>query len=108
MRVIAWNWILATWLLVSAFVLSHSPTSLAMTVAAAVVVAAASLASGGRPGVRYVIAVVAVALAVAALLLPGVSGIARLNNGLVAAILFLVALVSPQHLGEEGARAAHP
>jgi hypothetical protein len=106
MRVITWNWILATWLLLSAFLLSHSFASMVLTAVAAVVVATASLASGGRPGVRYVIAVVAIALAIGALLLPDVSGIARLSNGLVAAVLFLVSLVSPRHGAGEPAEAA--
>jgi hypothetical protein len=97
MRVIKMNLVLATWLLVSAFLFTRTPGTLALAVVAALVVAVASMASGGRPGIRYLNAVAGAVLAVVAILHADMSGIARINDLLVGGLVFLMALVSPRH-----------
>jgi hypothetical protein len=97
MRFIWWNVALATWLLISAFLFSQTPLSSAITFLAAVAVVGLAFAAGGKPPVRYVISVIMLALAIAALLLPDVSGAARINMGITAAILFALSMVSPTH-----------
>jgi hypothetical protein len=97
MRVLGWNVVLATWLLISAFLFTQTPLSTALTAIAAVLVALLSALSAGRPGTRYAIALVALALGFLALLLPEMSGAARVSAALTAALLFALALVSPLH-----------
>lgn len=93
MRFIAWNLAFAAWLLVSAFALSHSAPSILLTCVAALAIAVLAFASRGLPRLRLAIALVALILGGAALLLPEVSGPARLSNGLVAALVFALAVV---------------
>jgi phage-related minor tail protein len=97
MRFVTLNLIFATWLLISAFAFPQTPFSTAFTALSALVVAVAAFAAQGKPGVRYVISVVAVLLAIGALFLTGVSGIARVSNALVGAVLFAISLVRPGH-----------
>lgn len=97
MRFITWNLVLAAWLLISAFALGHSPVSGTVTFVAGLAVATLAIAAGGKPGLRYLISLIALAMAAAALLLPSVSGPARLSTALAAAILFALSLVSPRH-----------
>ena len=95
MRFVTLNLILATWLLISAFALPQTPFSTAFTAISALVVAVAAFLAHGKPGVRFVISVVALLLAIGALFLTDVSGVARVSNALVGAVLFAVSLVRP-------------
>ena len=97
MRFIWWNVALATWLLISAFVFSQTPLSMAITLLAAVAVVGLAFAAGGKPAARYIISAMMVALAFAALLLPEMSGAARVNLAITAALLFALSIVSPTH-----------
>lgn len=108
MRVVYTNLVLATWLLLSAFLLGHTPLTATVTAVCAAIVVLATLASLGTPGVRYVIAIVAMVVAVFAILLPA-SGPAAINNLIVAGLLFIMALISPVH-GKEHTdeHVAHP
>lgn len=96
MRFVLSNLVLATWLLLTAFALPHSPMTQATTWILAVVVGAAALLAPGRPPARYAISGAALALAAIALLAPGISAAAAINNGLVAAVLFALSLVNPE------------
>jgi len=95
MRFIGWNLLFAVWLLVSAFVLPHSPFSLATTWISAIAVGTVAVLSVGRPAVRFAITAIAVFLGLVALLAPGMSTGAAVNNAIVAALLFTLSLVSP-------------
>lgn len=97
MRALTSNIVLATWLLLSAFFFPRTPASIVIVALAALVVAVLAIASTGRPGARYGISVLAIAIAFGALLLPGVSGLARVSDALVAAVLFALSLVAPVH-----------
>ena len=97
MRFLRWNMVFAVWLLVSAFFLTQTPISSGITFVAAIAIAGLSIAAGGKPALRYLISLLTVALGFAALLLPGVSGAARINLAIVAAIVFALSLVSPTH-----------
>lgn len=97
MRFISWNLVLAAWLLVSAFALGHSPASAAVTFVSGLAIGFLALAAGGKPGLRYVISIIALLLAGSALLLVDASGLARVSTAIVAAILFALSLVSPRH-----------
>jgi hypothetical protein len=97
MRVIKANLVLATWLLVSAFLFTRTPATMGIAAIAAIVVAVAAMASGGRPGLRYLNALVGAVLVVMAIMQWEMSGIARLSDLLVGMGLFLLALVSPRH-----------
>jgi hypothetical protein len=94
MRFIAWNLALASWLLLSAFALPHSPTSATVTGASAVAIGVLGVASAGRPGLRLLSAGLAFfALGWAALLLPDMGGLARVHNALAAAALCALSLI---------------
>jgi hypothetical protein len=95
MRFIGWNLVFATWLLISAFALPQTPLSSAIAWVTAVLVATVALVSPGKPDARFVISALALMLAIAALLAPGVSGIAAINDALVAAALFALSMVKP-------------
>jgi hypothetical protein len=95
MRFLTSNVVIATWLLLSAFMLPHSAFTQATTWAAAVLIGAAALMAPGRPAARYVVSLLALALAGIALLAPGISASAAINNALVAAVLFALSLVNP-------------
>lgn len=97
MRFVYWNVGIASWLLISAFALPNTPTSAAITAVTAFLVPVIALFAGAKPGARYVITVLSLALATAMLLLPGVSGAARISTMLVAALLFALSLISPRH-----------
>src|SRR5512138_2882275 len=119
MRFIAWNMTLAAWLLISAFALGHSEESAAVTGLLAVLVGVFSLASPGVPGLRLANSAFALILAWAALLMPEVSGAGRINNAIVAALVFGLSVVpgratgastasAPDRSAPEGAAAVHP
>lgn len=93
MRFIAWNLALASWLLISAFLLGHSPGSAALTGLIAVLVGTFALGSPGLRGLRFANAGLALVLAWAALLATEASGLARANNALVAALVFGLSVV---------------
>jgi hypothetical protein len=97
MRFIWWNIAIATWLLFSAFLFSQTPASSFVTGLMSVAVVAFAIAAGGEPAAPYAISALMVGLGVCALLLPGMSGAARLNLAIVAALLFALSLVSPLH-----------
>lgn len=103
MRAISWNVVLAALLLISSFALPHSPLSSALVFAAGIVVGVVSLASGGKPELRYVNALIAVALGFLSLLLPDMGEPARLGTAVLAAVVFALSLVSPRHARTEHA-----
>jgi hypothetical protein len=90
------NLLLATWLLVSAFALPQGPLAVAMSWLAGIVVAAVAVVAKAKPSARFVISALSVALGFAALLVPEMSGMARANVAVVAAVLFALSLVSPK------------
>ncbi len=102
MRYIWSHLALAALLLLAAFALPQTPLSLGVLLVAGLAVAALAIAAGGRPAVRYTLAVIAVGLAFAMLLLPGVSGLARVATALIAAALFALSTATPRH-AEAGA-----
>lgn len=93
MRFFTWNLALATWLLLSAFALGHSPGSAALSGLMAVLIATFSLAAPGLPGLRFGNALFALILAGAALLSTDASLLARLNNAAIAAVVFALSVV---------------
>jgi hypothetical protein len=94
MRFIAWNLVVAAWMLLSAFALDHSPASAALTGLTAVLVATFALASAGIPGLRFLNALLGFfALGWAALLLPEVGGVARVHNALLGAVVCALSLI---------------
>jgi hypothetical protein len=97
MRFINWNVAIATWLLLSAFALPNTPTSMAIMAISAFAVPVVALFAGVRPGARYLISILSLVLATLMLLLPGVSAAARISTMLVAAALFALSLISPRH-----------
>jgi hypothetical protein len=97
MRFIGWNVAIASWMLISAFALPHTLTSSAITAVGAFLVPIVALLAGAKPGVRYLISVGAIVLAVLMVLLPDVSAAARISNALVAALFFALSMVSPRH-----------
>ena len=97
MRFMGWSLLLATWLLVSAFVLPNTPLTQAATWVAAVAIGALGVAAVGRPAARFVISGVAVLLALGALLVPDLSTATAVNDAIVAAILFALSVVQPTH-----------
>jgi hypothetical protein len=96
MRFLGWNWVLAAWLIVSAFVLPHTPLSLAATVFAAFLTLTFAAVAAGHPAVRYANAVIACGLAALALL-GGMPAGTAIHNTVLAAAIFALSLVSPVH-----------
>lgn len=105
MRFAGWNLLLATWLLVSAFALPHSPVSQATTWAAAVAAGAAAIVAVARPAARLAICGIAVLLGVGALLLPGMSTEAAVNDAVIAALLFARSVAGPAAAAPAGSPA---
>jgi hypothetical protein len=119
MRFVTYNMVLAAWLLASAFAFGHGEESAAVTGLLAVLVGVFSLASPAVPGLRLANAAFALVLAWAALLMPEVSGAGRINNAIVAALVFGLSVVpgrstgastasAPDRSAPEGAAVAHP
>jgi hypothetical protein len=102
MRVLTWNLALGTWLIISCFALPQTAPSIIVTYAASVTVLAVSIAALGRPALRYLVTLTALALAVCALLLPDVSAAARISDFVSAALLFALSLISPRHARWDG------
>ena len=95
MRFTVWNLLLAAWLLASSFVLAHTAFSQLATWVLAVSVVAATLVSLDRPGARFAVSALAVALAIVPAFAPGMSAKAAANNVVAAAVLFLLSLAHP-------------
>lgn len=93
MRYLAWNLVFASWLLLTAFVFTQTAASLWITVLCAFLIGVFALLSRGKPSLRMVVSVLALALGAAALLLPGLPGATRLNDGFVAALVFGLSVV---------------
>ena len=93
MRFIAWNLAIAGWLLFSALALPHSEDSAALTGLLAVLIGTFAVASPGLPGLRFVNALLAFVLGWAALLMPEVGALARVNNAVVAAAVFALSVI---------------
>ncbi len=119
MRFVTYNMVLAAWLLVSAFAFGHGEESAAVTGLIAVLVGVFSLASPGVPGLRLANSAFALLLAWAALLMPDASGAARINDAIVAALVFGLSVVpgrstgastaaAPDRSAPDGAAAVHP
>jgi hypothetical protein len=103
---------LATWLLVSAFVLPQSSVTAWNALLVAFLVAAIAFLAfsmPGKPGLRYVNTVVAAWLFAAVFWLPHVSGGTVLHDVFVALGIALVSIVPPFHhgRGDAGRTAAH-
>jgi hypothetical protein len=106
MRYIGWNLGLGAWLLVAAFAFGHSEESAAVNGLIAVLIGTFSLASADRPGLRFANSAFALVLAWAALLMPNVSGAARVNSAIVAAIVFALSVVPGRATGHAKASPA--
>jgi hypothetical protein len=104
MRYIAWNLALSAWLLISAFAFGHTAESAAANGLLAVLIGCIAVASPGRPGLRLANSGLAFILGWASLLMQDVSGIARINSAIVAAIVFALSIVPGRSTGT--ARAA--
>lgn len=97
MRFVNWNVAFATWLLISAFALPNTPTSMAIIAICAFLVPIVALYAGARPGARYVISAMALVLAALMLALPHVSAAARISTWIVSALFFALSLINPRH-----------
>jgi hypothetical protein len=97
MRFINWNIAFAAWMLISAFALPQTPISSALTAGFAFLVPVIALLAGAKPGVRFLITLLAVALATASLLVPEVPAAARISNMVMAALFFALSFISPRH-----------
>jgi hypothetical protein len=95
MNFVGWNWFLCTWLLISAFVFAQPPLAVAQSALTAVLALAFAYLAPSKPGLRYVITVLAVLLGLTALFMPGVSTPALINNGTLAVLLFALSAVRP-------------
>lgn len=95
MRYLGWSAAISAWLIVTAFVLPQSATSTTLAVLAGFATLAIAAFALGRPAIRYVNALIALALAgLAVFEEPGAAAIAI---ALAAAALFALTLVSPVH-----------
>lgn len=97
MRFLLWNLVLCTWLLLSAFVLPHTPLSSAHAAVTAFLVMLFGFLAAGKPAFRYAVAVLALVLGASALPLSGVSVATAVSNAIVGAALFALSLVRPVH-----------
>lgn len=88
---------LAVWLLVAAFALGHTPLSATLNVVAAVAVGFLATLSRKKPAIRYVNTAISLILVVLAVLLPSLSGAARINTAIVGLVLAALSALSPVH-----------
>lgn len=93
MRYLAWNLLLASWLLVTAFFFTQTAASLWITLLCALLIGVFALLSRGKPALRMALSALALLLGGAALLLPELPGATRLNDGFVAALVFGLSVV---------------
>ncbi len=87
MRFMTWHLGIATWLMFSAFALGHSEGSAALTALLGVLIGTFGFAAAGLSSFRLLNAPVALILFVLAVFSVDSSGIARLNNAIMAAIV---------------------
>ena len=109
------NQVVAVWLFVSALVLPHSSATSWNSILIAGAVSAVALlafAAPGRPGVRYLLAVIAAWLFMSALVMPHESLGTVLHDVFVSLVLAAVSLFPPArwltHWREEHTGQAHP
>jgi uncharacterized membrane protein len=95
MRFMAWNVLFSCWLILSTFAFEQGAASFLLCWITALAVSAVAALSPARPGIRFIITFLAFALFWCAILLPEVSGLAMVNNAIVAGVLFLLSLVRP-------------
>lgn len=93
MRFMSWHLLLSAWLLVSAFALGHSEGSAALTGLVAVLVATFAFAAAGLPPVRFANTLMGVLLGCVALFSIESSALARLNNAVFGALIFVLSVV---------------
>jgi hypothetical protein len=93
MRFFTAHLVIAGWLLLGAFVLGHTPGAGALTGLVAVLVATFAFAAISWPPIRFANAPIAFALACMALFATDSSAVARMNDGLLAALIFFLAVV---------------
>lgn len=108
MRFIAWNLALAAWLLVSAFVFPHSPRSAALTWVMAVLIGVLGVASRGKPELRVLSGLAALVLGAASLFLEGMSGAARMSNGVATVLAIALASIPGRASAGHEAGGAEP
>ncbi|MEI7705268.1 MAG: hypothetical protein WCK73_11795 [Deltaproteobacteria bacterium] len=94
---------LCSWLMISTFAFPQSGESFLMAWIVSLLVSGISIASPGRMSLRLIISGLAFILFWAAILLPDVSMQARVSNGLVGALLFVLGIV-PSPLRREDAK----
>jgi hypothetical protein len=93
MRFFSAHMVIAAWLLISAFVLGHTPGSGAMAGLVAVLIGTFAFAAISWPPVRLLNAPVALTLACVALFATDSSAVARLSDAFVAALVFAFSVV---------------
>jgi hypothetical protein len=98
------NFVLGLWLIVSTFVFPQTSDGALVSWIAGALIAISSAAAFVAGGVRYIDALLAVLLAVAALVLPAASAATRINELCVAAAVLVFALVRD----DSGMRPLHP
>ncbi len=103
MRFMALIVTLCSWLMISTFAFPQSGESFLMAWIVSLLVSGISIASPGRMSLRLIISGLAFILFWAAILLPDVSMQARVSNGLVGALLFVLGIV-PSPLRREDAK----
>jgi hypothetical protein len=97
------NLLIAGWLFLSAFVLGHTEASAWNATVVAFLVAAAALFAftmPGRPGIRWIIAALAIWLFAATMFVPHLTGGAILNEVIVAMALALGTFRPPARAGK--------
>lgn len=102
MSVIYVDLVLAVWLLVSAFVLGHTPLSAIITAIVAVAVGALVWVSLKKAVMRYVSGALTLVLVVLAVLLPSLSVAARINTAIVSVVLLALSVASLVHRHPHG------
>jgi hypothetical protein len=93
MRFMALIVTLASWLMISTFAFPQSGESFLLAWIVALLVSGLSIASPGRMNLRLIISGLAFILFWSAILLPDVSFAARVSNGAVGALLFLLGII---------------
>jgi hypothetical protein len=93
MRFMALIVTLCSWLMISTFAFPQSGESFLLAWIVSLLVSGISIASPGRMNLRLLIAGLAFILFWSAILLPDVSVAARVSNGAVGALLFLLGIV---------------
>ena len=93
MRFMALIVTLASWLMISTFTFPQSGESFLLAWIVALLVSGISIASPGRMNLRLMISGLAFILFWSAILLPDVTFAARISNGAVGALLFLLGII---------------